>query len=232
MRHLHALLTAAATTAAILATPAGAATVVTAGTPGTNGATALYLNQLSEISTSDTTATTAELQSFLGAPDDDYTGLGGATITYDLGDYRVVNGAGFDLNVYEVDGGNVEFGAVNVLISADGTTFYNINTDFGAAVNLAGDELHGNAAFRRGYDLANAAAALGTDSFRYLRLQGLGSGPITGSSAFDPDAVGFVNFTAPTVPGIPEPATWAMLIGGIGVTGGALRRRKASVAFA
>ena len=36
----------------------------------------------------------------------------------------------------------------------------------------------------------------------------------------------------PGVPGVPEPATWALLIGGIGATGGALRRRKTTVAFA
>ena len=32
--------------------------------------------------------------------------------------------------------------------------------------------------------------------------------------------------------GVPEPASWAMMIGGMGLAGGALRRRKVSVAFA
>ena len=35
--------------------------------------------------------------------------------------------------------------------------------------------------------------------------------------------------TAVVVPGVPEPATWAMMIGGVGMAGGALRRRKACV---
>ena len=40
-----------------------------------------------------------------------------------------------------------------------------------------------------------------------------GSGSFSGTLTFTPSAV-------------PEPASWAMMIGGIGVTGGALRRRK------
>ena len=36
-------------------------------------------------------------------------------------------------------------------------------------------------------------------------------------------------YTGTALPGVPEPATWAMMIGGIGVSGGALRRRKANV---
>ena len=41
------------------------------------------------------------------------------------------------------------------------------------------------------------------------------------------------NCSAPLVGGVPEPATWAMLIAGVGMAGGALRRRKqATVRFA
>ena len=34
-----------------------------------------------------------------------------------------------------------------------------------------------------------------------------------------------------TIAGVPEPASWAMMIGGIGAAGGALRRRKANVSI-
>lgn len=34
------------------------------------------------------------------------------------------------------------------------------------------------------------------------------------------------------VPSAPEPATWAMMVGGFGLIGGAMRRRRASVSFA
>ena len=39
-------------------------------------------------------------------------------------------------------------------------------------------------------------------------------------------------FTAVTPAAVPEPATWAMMIGGFGLAGGALRRRATSVTFA
>lgn len=40
----------------------------------------------------------------------------------------------------------------------------------------------------------------------------------------------FTFSTPPTVPGVPEPAAWAMLIAGFGLTGAAMRRRRTTVA--
>jgi hypothetical protein len=33
-------------------------------------------------------------------------------------------------------------------------------------------------------------------------------------------------------PGVPEPASWAMMIAGLGVVGASMRRRKSAVSFA
>ena len=226
------MIKAALAGAVLGAVPAGAATVIVAGTAGTTGATALYMTLPGEISTSDATATAAELATYLGRPDDDYTGLGGQSITYDLGFFRLIDGAGQDFNVYEVDGGNVEFSSLTVAVSADGTTFSTLGTSL-AAIDLAGDEAHGNASFRRSFDVGSAVTALGATQFRFVRLTGTGSAPISGDNGFDPDAVGYANFVDLTpVNAVPEPATWAMLIGGFGAIGGVMRRRRVAIRFA
>lgn len=46
------------------------------------------------------------------------------------------------------------------------------------------------------------------------------------------DGFKFSNLTVNTVPAVPEPATWAMMIAGFGLTGAAIRRRRASTAVA
>jgi hypothetical protein len=188
-----------------------------------------------QISSSSEPLTATELASFLGAPDDLYTGLGAGFITYDFGPYRMVDGAGQDFNVYEVDSGAVEFASVDILVSADGINFCNVEASALAAVDLVGDEAHGNASFRRSYDLAAAVTGLGVSQFRYLRLDGTSSGAINGSNGFDPDAVGVINYIDTTPPppnpgAVPEPATWTMMILGFGAAGAMVRRRRLGAA--
>lgn len=179
------------------------------------------------ISDSSEALSAAELASFLGAPDDDYTGIGSGYITYDFGQYRLVDGAGPDFNVYEVDNGIVEFNLVDILVSADGINFWNVEASALAAIDLVGDEAHGNGGFRKSYDLAAAVTGLGVSQFRYLRLDGTGTGGIGGSTGFDPDAVAAINYidTAP-VGGVPEPGAWALMILGFGAAGAMIRRRR------
>lgn len=46
------------------------------------------------------------------------------------------------------------------------------------------------------------------------------------------EVVSFAVATAAATPGVPEPATWTLMIAGFGAVGAALRRRRASVRFA
>jgi hypothetical protein len=217
--------------AAALAAPAGAATVVTSGTAGTNGATALYLDLPTEVSTSDGTATPAEIASWLGRPDDNHTGIGAASVTYDLGAYRLFDGAGQDLNVYETDFGGPEFVFADFQVSANGTTFFSVASTLAAAVNLAGDEMHSDGSFRSSFDLGGAATASGLAEFRYFRVFGTGAGTVSGNNGFDLEAVGFANFRL-AANAVPEPASWAMMIAGFGLAGAAARRRTRKTALA
>ncbi len=130
---------------------------------------------------------------FLGAPDDSYLGLGNGTITYDLGDYRVINGAGGDFNVYELDNSAVEFNLLRVEVSLDGVNFANITASAAAKVALAGDEAHGNASFAQSYNLEGS----GLTEARYIRLTGISSSAPGGSNGFDLDAVGLANYRTP-----------------------------------
>ena len=62
----------------------------------------------------------------------------------------------------------------------------------------------------------------------WLLVEGTGinnKGQITGYGILNNEARGFV-LTALTVAGVPEPASWAMLIAGFGLTGSSLRRRR------
>jgi len=177
--------------------------------------------------------TMAERNSFLGAPNDFFTGLGGGFVTYDFGPLRLVDGLGQDLNVYEYDDGAVEFGSVDILVSGDGMTWFNIEASAAAAIDLVGDEAHNSPSFRRSYDLAAAVTGLGVTDFRYLRIDGGGASAIKGNAGFDLDAVAMINYIdtrpAPTG-GVPEPATWAMMILGFGFAGATLRRRRSMLA--
>jgi len=92
-------------------------------------------------------------------------------------------------------------------------------------------------AFGRG--LASQFQILGTSAgFAQFGGDVVFSGDV-GSPIFTPGTYSFNGFfssgtlTITAVPGsVPEPATWAMMIGGLGIAGGALRRRKAIVSFA
>ena len=62
-------------------------------------------------------------------------------------------------------------------------------------------------------------------------LSGVGGPPLTyGAGVTDGREV--LDYVTLDVASVPEPATWAMMIGGFGLAGAALRRRRATVRFA
>lgn len=159
---------------------------------------------------------------FLGAPDGNsgnvgtnWVGIGGQTVTYDFGPTGFGNGAGGDVNVYEVNYGSIEFTLMTVAVSLDGLTFTDITASRAAAVDIVGDEAHGAPSFAASYDLGALTMA------RYLRIDGNGNGAAGGTNAFDLDAVAALH-VAP----VPLPAGLPLLAGGFALLAGLKRRKR------
>ena len=100
------------------------------------------------------------------------------------------------------------------------------NTRYGLYFTLTSDSL----SYTNGTGVGNVAATNGDLTV----FEGYGSAYRFGSS-FQPRIVNATfEYTVAGAGTVPEPATWAMMIGGIGMVGGAMRRRKVSttVSFA
>lgn len=129
---------------------------------------------------------------------------------------NVLNGSNsnaFDLWIFEV-GPDVEGTMVDV--SIDGMTWLSVGAIGGATRGIDLDAF--------GYD-ANSA-------FNFVRLTDISNqGGATGATVgADIDAIGAIS-TRPFVDnGVPEPASWAMMIAGFGMIGGAVRRRRIALA--
>ncbi len=100
------------------------------------------------------------------------------------------------------------------------------NTRYGLYFTLTSDSL----SYTNGTGVGNVAATNGDLTV----FEGYGSAYRFGGS-FEPRVVNATfEYTVAGAGAVPEPATWAMMIGGIGMVGGAMRRRKVSttVSFA
>ncbi|MHC4089841.1 MAG: beta strand repeat-containing protein, partial [Planctomycetota bacterium] len=128
----------------------------------------------------------SNLSKVAGPPNDQYFDLrNNVTVTYDFSANPITNRSGQDFNVYELDGGSVEFVDMWVEVSENGSTWINVNGTAGTALTLHGDEAHGSSSFARGYDISGT----GLSEVRFVRVVGTGVG-YPGYGGFDLDAVG------------------------------------------
>ena len=121
-------------------------------------ATAVFGSKLSQ----NTTGLADSL--FLGAPNGDssnggvnWAGIGGQILTFDFENIRIVNGAGGDFNIYEVDFGASEFNAISVAVSEDGTNFFTLANSAPSRVAIVpvdNDPGHTDNSFAQAYDIA------------------------------------------------------------------------------
>ncbi len=163
---------------------------------------------------------------FLGAPNGSsgnggsaWVGIGGKVVTFEFTEFRIFDGPGNDINVYEVDFGANEFSAADFSFSQDGVNFFLVDGSIAAIVPVDNDPGHVDDAFARSFDLFGTGLAWA----RYFRIDGGGTGVAGGTNGFDLDAVGAVNYeTAP----VPVPA--AVWLFGSALAGLATLRRRAT----
>jgi len=146
----------------------------------------------------------------LGAPNGAYVTLGdGGSVTLEFANNRLTGSgdAGLDLWIFEV-GGDVEDTFVE--ISKDGVLWSAVGKVFGATSGINIDAF--------GFGIA--------DQFRFVRLtDDTNEGQQTGSTVgADIDSVGAISSVIATP--VPEPETWALMLAGLGVIAGGVRRRR------
>jgi hypothetical protein len=172
----------------------------------TNTSQAGILGQLG-----DGTGTATLTRSSVGA-----SAANAGTLTFDLLGFRSIDGHNNsfrDTFSLIVNGVTIFQGAFD-MNGGGGDSVY-VNT--GGASYTVGDHI------RTITTSFTALAGVNTFAFQYANLQGFGD------EAWGLDNVSFgaaVADPTPTGPGVPEPATWAMLILGFGATGTVLRSRR------
>jgi hypothetical protein len=164
-----------------------------------------------------------------------------------------VSGAGYTISGYYLFNNNpsyttyyYDWGTGNVLTSGAG---YTVTINFTTAVTAFSLDLStfsgaGPNAAVYGYDVT---VGTGQGDFAVTTLDRpnmafFGATSDTGFTSITLNAGSssvFFNFdnltlatAIPAAAGVPEPASWAMMLGGFGLVGGAMRRRRAQVAFA
>ena len=120
-------------------------------------------------------------------------------------------------------GENANFPAVNASINAALTVF-------GSAMSIINDTV--GTGFATATIVTNNAATAGTAGFQYAAPSRVSGGTVLYATN---TGVAFLAMENTAVAGVPEPATWAMMLAGFGAIGFALRRRpkvRTTVSFA
>jgi hypothetical protein len=130
----------------------------------------------------------------------------GSFVTVGFLDESVIDGAGNDIFIGEVGASGER---ADIFVSFDLVNFTFLGTALDSGITA--------------FDLASISFALPVRAVKIVGLDNFG-----GSQGFD---VGFVQVLPGSIgPGVPEPASWAMLIAGFGMVGAARRRRGRAVA--
>lgn len=129
-----------------------------------------------------------------------------AVVTYDLGSAQTID----RLALWNEESSGI--GLLSLLGSTDNVTFTALGTYSPVDVPLA--------------DYPAQVFSFAATSLRYLRFDMSGC-PQPNPGSYQSCAIGEVAFRTAGI-AVPEPASWAMMIGGLALVGGALRRRKAA----
>lgn len=161
-----------------------------------------------------------------------------ATITYTLSG----NFAGaLDGNPFQIDavftgvGDTDTYDGIFVDLSslqavAGGVTYNSVNPAyFFVASGLAGFGTQPNGDFFDFAGLGSYDPTTAIDATPVTFFSGFGQSFVTNNGTAVFSGGSNLTFSAELAGVVPEPATWAMMIGGIGAAGGALRRRRANV---
>ncbi|MDB5582890.1 MAG: sorting protein [Bradyrhizobium sp.] len=141
---------------------------------------------------------------------------GFANLYFDLDQLSLPSGS--DLG-FEVTAGNVFVPATGSKVSAPGISYFATadSVEFAIPVSYFTSAFPG-----LNYDFAGQFPVIG-DSVRLNLSQSLGYSVAGGAGDYGTNRLGTAALTA--APAVPEPATWAMMLAGFGLLGGAMRRR-------
>ena len=204
---LGAILLGSAVQAGVIFAPIAA--TIDAGGPGfgsiadTFNQNGLFTNYVANVTDFDTYIATNPMHTD-NFPGDEWfsnDGTNSAQVTYDFGSLRSFNA----LALWNEESSGI--GQLDLFTSVDGVTFTALATIFPTDNPLA--------------NYPADVFTFGTTSARFVRF-GMSGCPQPDPGTFQGCAIGEVAFRA----AVPEPASWAMMVGGFATIGGALRSRR------